>query len=108
MSVEGVGVCGAFIFLIMSLGEGGCSPGGSPLRRGRLSSPSYGWELPSAPDTMLQTLKEYPGQRPLLFLWNSVLQPCNLGPLGTGSGACLAVGEPQLPLSSLLHVSGFP
>lgn len=84
------------------------SPGGSPLRGGRLSSPSYGWELPSAPDTMLQTLKEYPGQRPLLFLWNSVLQPCNLGPVGTGLGACLAVGEPQLPLSSLLHVSGFP
>lgn len=47
--------------------EGGWFPW-ELLRRGRHISSNSGWELPSAPDTMLQTLEEYPGPRPLLFL----------------------------------------
>lgn len=43
-------------------------PGSFPLRGGRPISPSLGRKLPSAPDTMLQNLEEYPGQRPLPFL----------------------------------------
>lgn len=44
------------------------SPEGSPFLEWEHISLHSGGELPSAPDTMLQTLEEYPGLRPLLFL----------------------------------------
>ena len=94
-------------FFIVSLGKGGRFPWGLSFEEWKHGGPSCGWQLPSAPDTMLQTLKEYPGRRPLLFLWNSVPQPCSLGPVGTGSGACPVAGEPQLPPNNLLHLWGF-
>lgn len=66
----------ALFFSACPWGQEALSPGGSPLRVGRHVSPGPGEELPSAPDTMLQTLGEYPGRRPVLSLCNS--ECCNL------------------------------
>lgn len=86
----------------VSVGAEAGFPGPSFWGTGRYFSPSFECELPSAPDTVLQTLVEWPGQRPLLFLWNS--KCCNLAALvqlEQDRGSLGAEG-PQSPLASLL------